>query len=96
MKIDELNKKSEQVEELTPEQKEAQEKFFRSVVIKRFKSTLKAVKSKMDQGITLEEIVREIEEKRSSLSSAQRNFMLGFKLDFIEKLIIDYENMRNV
>jgi hypothetical protein len=41
----------------------------------------------MNKGFTLEEILQEIEEKRSPLSANQRQFVQGFKLEFIEKLL---------
>jgi hypothetical protein len=41
----------------------------------------------MNKGFTLSEILQEIEEKRSPLSANQRQFVQGFKLEFIEKLL---------
>ena len=54
---------------------------------KRFKSILRAIKDRINKGITLEEILQEIEEKRSPLSANQRLFVQGFKLEFIKKLL---------
>jgi L-ribulose-5-phosphate 3-epimerase UlaE len=81
------NEKVSTTEELTPEQKEQQEQFFLAMCRKQFKSILRAVKERMDKGFTLVEIWQEIEEKRSPLSANQRQFVQGFKLEFIEKLL---------
>ena len=98
MNIEELKNKAEDIqsteneevsttEELTPEQKEQQEQFFLAMCRKQFKSILSALKDRMDKGFTLVEIWQEIEEKRSPLSANQRQFVRGFKLEFIEKLL---------
>lgn len=81
------NEEVSTTEELTPEQKEQQEQFFLAMCRKQFKSILRAVKERMDKGFTLAEIWQEIEEKRSPLSANQRQFVQGFKLEFIEKLL---------
>lgn len=98
MNIDELKEKAEDIqpieneevsttEELTPEQKEQQEQFLLAMCRKRFKSILRAIKDRINKGITLEEILQEIEEKRSPLSANQRQFVQEFKLEFIKKLL---------
>lgn len=81
------NEEVSTTEELTPEQKEQQEQFLLAMCRKRFKSVLRALKDRMDKDLTLEEILQEIEEKRSPLSANQRQFVQGFKLEFIEKLL---------
>lgn len=81
------NEEVSTTEELTPEQKDQQEQFFLAMCRKQFKSILRAVKERMDKGFTLTEIWQEIEEKRSPLSANQRQFVQGFKLEFIEKLL---------
>lgn len=96
--IDKLKEKAEDIqpieneevsttEELTPEQKEQQEQFFLAMCRKQFKSILTAIKNRINKGLTLEEILQEIEEKRSPLSANQRQFVQGFKLEFIKKLL---------
>lgn len=90
METDKLKEQAEDiepVEELTQEQKEQQEQFLLAIVRKQYKSVLSALKSRIDKGITLEEILQEIEEKRSTLSANQRLFVQGFKLEFIKKLL---------
>ena len=98
MNVEELKNRAEDIqpieneevsttEELTPEQKEQQEQFFLAMCRKQFKSILRAIKERMDKGFTLTEIWQEIEEKRSPLSANQRQFVQGFKLEFIEKLL---------
>jgi hypothetical protein len=98
MNIDNLKEKAEDIqpveneevsttEELTPEQKEQQEQFLLAMCRKRFKSILRAIKDRINKGLTLEEILQEIEEKRSPLSANQRQFVQGFKLEFIKKLL---------
>ena len=98
MNVEELKNRAEDIqpveneevsttEELTPEQQEQQEQFLIAMCRKQFKSILRALKERMDKGLTLEEILQEIEEKRSPLSANQRQFVKGFKLEFIEKLL---------
>lgn len=95
MEIKNLNENAENIEneevsateELTPEEQEQQEQFLISMCRKRFKSVLSALKLLMNKGFTLEEILQEIEEKRSPLSANQRQFVQGFKLEFIKKLL---------
>ena len=98
MNVDKLKEQAEDIqpieneevsttEELTPEQKEQQEQFLLAMCRKQFKSILRALKDRIDKGITLEEILQEIEEKRSTLSANQRQFVQGFKLEFIKKLL---------
>lgn len=98
MNVDKLKEQAEDIqpieneevsttEELTPEQKEQQEQFLLAMCRKHFKSTLRVLKDRMNKGLTLEEILREIEEKRSPLSANQRQFVQGFKLEFIKKLL---------
>ena len=98
MNVEELKSRAEDIqpveneevsttEELIPEQKEQQEQFLLAMCRKQFKSILRALKDRIDKGFTLEEILREIEEKRSPLSANQRQFVQGFKLEFIEKLL---------
>lgn len=74
-------------EDLTPEQKERQEQFLIAMFKYRFRSILRALKNRMDKGFTLEEILQEIQEKRSPLSATQRHFVQEFKLEFIKKLL---------
>lgn len=81
------NEEVSTTEELTPEQKEQQEQFLLAMCRKQFKSILRAIKERINKGLTLEEILQEIEEKRSPLSANQRQFVQGFKLEFIEKLL---------
>ena len=81
------NEEVSTTEELTLEEQEQQEQFLLAMCRKQFKSILKAVKERMDKGFTLTEIWQEIEEKRSPLSANQRQFVQGFKLEFIEKLL---------
>lgn len=98
MNVEELKERAEDIQpieseevsttdELTPEEREQQEQFLLAMCRKQFKSILRAIKERMDKGLTLEEISQEIEEKRSPLSANQRQFVQGFKTDFIEKLL---------
>lgn len=98
MNVEELKERAEDVQpieneevsmtkELTPEEQEQQEQFLLAMCRKQFKSILRAIKERVDKGFTLAEILQEIEEKRSPLSANQRQFVQGFKLEFIEKLL---------
>lgn len=81
------NEEVSTTEELTSEEREQQEQFLLAMCRKQFKSILKAIKERISKGLTLKEISQEIEEKRSPLSANQRQFVQGFKTDFIEKLL---------
>lgn len=81
------NEEISTTEELTLEEQEQQEQFLLAMCRKQFKSILRAIKERINKGLTLEEILQEIEEKRSPLSANQRHFVQGFKLEFIEKLL---------
>ena len=39
--------------------------------------------------ISLEEIKQEVENKTSNLTASRREFIIGFKLDFIQQLLDD-------
>ena len=61
------NEQIQGTEETSIEQNEEMNKFMLELTKNRFKSVLKALKIRMDKGVTLEEIIQEIKEKRSSL-----------------------------
>ena len=81
------NEQIQRTEETSIEQNEEMNKFMLELTKNRFKSVLRALKVRMNKGITLEEIIREIEEKRSSLSANQRLFVQSFKPEFIQQLL---------
>lgn len=81
------NEQIQRTEETSIEQDEEMNKFMLGLTKNRFKSVLRALKVRMDKGITLEEIIREIEEKRSPLSANQRLFVQSFKPEFIQQLL---------
>lgn len=83
------NEQIQRTEETSIEQNEEMNKFILELTKNRFKSVLRALKVRMNKGITLEEIIREIEEKRSSLSANQRLFVQSFKPEFIQQLLND-------
>lgn len=86
--IKEVN--SEEVKELTPEEKEMNDKFMRSIVIGKFRTTLQDIYSYMKKKkVSLEEIKQEVENKTSNLTASRREFIIGFKLDFIQQLLDD-------
>jgi len=79
-----------QQEELTPEQKEKQEKMFRSMIIYRFKGILKDIDNyTYKYNKSLSEIKDEIDNKTCLLTKSRRDFILGYQLDFIQQLIDD-------
>lgn len=83
------NEQIQGTEETSIEQDEEMNKFMLGLTKNRFKSVLRALKVRMDKGITLEEIIQEIEEKRSPLSANQRLFVQSFKPEFIQQLLND-------
>lgn len=81
------NEQIQRTEETSIEQDEEMNKFMLELTKNRFKSVLRALKVRMNKGITLEEIIQEIEEKRSPLSANQRLFVQSFKPEFIRQLL---------
>lgn len=81
------NEQIQGTEETSIEQNEEMNKFMLELTKNRFKSVLRALKIRMNKGVTLEEIIQEIEEKRSSLSARQRLFVQSFKPEFIQQLL---------
>jgi translation elongation factor EF-G len=83
------NEQIQGTEKTSIEQDEEMNKFMLELTKNRFKSVLRALKVRMNKGITLEEIIQEIKEKRSSLSANQRLFVQSFKPEFIQQLLND-------
>ena len=83
------NEQIQGTEKTSIEQDEEMNKFMLELTKNRFKSVLRALKVRMNKGITLEEIIQEIEEKRSPLSANQRLFVQSFKPEFIQQLLND-------
>lgn len=83
------NEQIQGTEETSIEQDEEMNKFMLGLTKNRFKSVLRALKVRMNKGVTLEEIIQEIKEKRSSLSANQRLFVQSFKPEFIQQLLND-------
>lgn len=83
------NEQIQRTEETSTEQNEEMNKFMLELTKNRFKSVLRALKVRMNKGVTLEEIIQEIKEKRSSLSANQRLFVQSFKPEFIQQLLND-------
>lgn len=81
------NEQIQGTEKTSIEQDEEMNKFMLELTKNRFKSVLRALKVRMNKGITLEEIIQEIKEKRSPLSSNQRLFVQSFKPEFIQQLL---------
>lgn len=83
------NEQIQGTEETSIEQDEEMNKFMLELTKNRFKSVLRALKVRMNKGVTLEEIIQEIKEKRSPLSANQRLFIQCFKPEFIQQLLND-------
>lgn len=83
------NEQIQRTEETSIEQDEEMNKFMLELTKNRFKSVLRALKVRMNKGITLEEIIQEIKEKQSPLSANQRLFVQSFKQEFIQQLLND-------
>lgn len=81
------NEQIQRTEETSIERNEEMNKFMLELIRNRFKSVLRVLKVRMNKGVTLEEIIQEIKEKRSSLSANQRLFVQSFKPEFIQQLL---------
>ena len=84
---------------LTPEEKKQQEEELKErmnayakkkaheAVIKTFKTQLIQVMAELNKGKTIDDVLTEINEKRSNLSRSTRDFCINFKPDVILGLI---------
>ena len=83
----------EQLPELTPEQKEQQEKFWRGFFIKKHSYRLREVHDRMRATkCSVADLVQEVQEKRSPLTRSVRELLLAFQVDFIEQCLDDMYN----
>jgi uncharacterized protein YukE len=96
MNIADLKSKSEEIEnqepELTPEQKEMQEKFFRGAIVKRYKGALKNLYDTMSKRKnTIADVKQLIIDKTKTLpfTASQRMFIMQFKDAFIVDCLKD-------
>ena len=108
MKIDDLKTRAEDVEaipveqeepQLTPEQKEMQEKFFRSVLVRKYKQALKDLYQVMKKrNISIADIKQLIINKTKTLpfTASQREFIMYFKDEFLIQLLKDMYNEREL
>lgn len=109
MNIDDLKSKAEDVEavpveqqeepQLTPEQKEMQEKFFRSAVVRRYKPALKNLFEVMKKRhCTIDGVKQLILAKTKTLpfSASQREFVLNFKDEFLVTCLKDVYNQKEL
>lgn len=76
-------------EQLEKEEKEreAVQKAARRIIIASLKTQLKQIKVKLDEGMTIEEVVQEVEEKRSNLPANARKVLLDFKPGAINEMV---------
>lgn len=108
MNIDDLKSQAEDVEaipieqeepQLTPEQKEIQEKFFRSAVLRKYKLALNNLYQVMKKrNISIADIKQLITDKTKWLpfTASQRAFILGFKDEFLVQLLKDLYNEKEL
>lgn len=109
MNIDDLKSKAEDVEavpveqkeepQLTSEQKELQEKFFRSAIVRKYNLALRSLYHVMvKKKITIAGVKQLILDKTRTLpfSASQRNFILGFKDEFLVQLLKDIYNEKDL
>ena len=105
MNIDELKAQAEDVEEvkeepqLTEEQKELQEKFFRSALRRKYDLALKNLYQVMKKrNCTIADVKKLIENKTKTLpfTASQRIFVTGFKDEFLVELLKDTFNQKQL
>lgn len=89
---------------LSPEEKEQQEaelkekfneyakKKAHEAVIKTFKTQLLQVMGELNKGKTIDDVLKEINEKKSTLSRSTRDFCVNFKPEIILGLIEEIKN----
>lgn len=72
------------------EQQKLTESFMRSIITSRYSTTLEDIFQYMkSRKLTLEEVVQEVNEKKSRLTTSRRSFVTGLKIDFIDQLLLD-------
>lgn len=108
MKIDDLKTQAEDIEaipveqeepQLTPEQKEMQEKFFRSALVRKYKQALKNLYQVMKKrNISIADIKQLIINKTKTLpfTASQREFIMYFKDEFLIQLLKDMYNEKEL
>lgn len=102
MEVEEFNKPQdsfgpvETQEETAEEKQEKVDKFLRSAVIHKHKTILQDIYSYIHKNnLNLEQLKKEIEEKKCRLTASRREFIVSFKLDFIQQLFDDIEERKN-
>lgn len=88
---EEIIEKAEE-QELTPEQKEMQEKFFRSAIVKRYKEAIKNLYYTMRRrGNSIADVKQLIIDKTKTLpfTASQREFIMSFKDEFLISCLKD-------
>lgn len=112
MNIDDLKSTSEDVtpieeevvekieeKELTPEQQEMQDKFFRSAIVKRYKLALKNLYYTMSKRKnTIDDVKKLIIDKTKTLpfTASQREFIMSFKDEFLVNCLKDIYNEKDL
>jgi len=94
-----IEKENEEQELITAEQKSAQEKFFRSAVVKRYKGALKNLYQAMSKRkSTIADVKQLIIDKTKTLpfTASQRQFILGFKDEFLVDCLKDLYNNKEL
>lgn len=88
--IENIQPAEEQKKELTPEQKEIQEKFFRSMIIRKNRYHLSELFNYMKRRhLDLDGVREEISNKKCWLSKAQRDLVLGIDNELLDQLLTD-------
>lgn len=87
--------KAQREEELNEAIKEQATKKARLALIKTFKTQLLQIKSELDNGKTFDDVLNEINEKKSRLSRSTRDFCLNFKKEAILGFLKDLEDLTN-
>ena len=88
MKIDDFDKTKNSELELTEEQKKYQHDFLISGFINKNKYIFSVLKNKMkNTEKTLQDLHDEVINKKSNLTRSQRDFLLIWKLDFLQECL---------
>ena len=109
MNIDDLKQRAEDVEatpveqqeepQLTPEQKEMQDKFLRGAIVHRYKQALKNLYEVLKKRhCTISDVKQLILEKTKTLpfTASQRNFIIYFKDEFLIECLKDLYNEKQL
>ena len=82
-------------EDLNERIREAAQKKARLTILKTFQTQLRQIQGELETGKTFDDVLTEINEKRSRLSRATRDFCINFEKEAIIDLVKDLDLLKH-